>query len=68
MAGLGGLTSPAINNDLSPSLEAVDMELSSGGHHPPLRVQEAWSRDVSDLFPAVVKNVASKNIEVKKLV
>jgi AP-3 complex subunit beta len=23
---------------------------------------------VSDLFPAVVKNVASKNIEVKKLV
>ena len=25
-------------------------------------------RDVSDLFPAVVKNVPSKNIEVKKLV
>jgi len=28
----------------------------------------AKGRDVSDLFPAVVKNVASKNIEVKKLV
>ena len=27
----------------------------------------AKGRDVSDLFPAVVKNVASKNIEVKKL-
>merc|ERR1719318_954604 len=28
----------------------------------------AKGRDVSDLFPQVVKNVASKNIEVKKLV
>jgi len=28
----------------------------------------AKGRDVSDLFPAVVKNVASKNIEIKKLV
>ena len=28
----------------------------------------AKGRDVSDLFTAVVKNVASKNIEVKKLV
>jgi len=28
----------------------------------------AKGRDASDLFPAVVKNVVSKNIEVKKLV
>lgn len=28
----------------------------------------AKGRDVSDLFPAVVKNVAAKNVEVKKLV
>lgn len=28
----------------------------------------ARGRDASDLFPAVVKNVVSKNIEVKKLV
>lgn len=28
----------------------------------------AKGRDVSDLFPAVVKNVVSKNLEVKKLV
>ena len=95
MAGLGGLTSPAINNDLSPSVEAVDMEPSSGAtilhseykKHGDLREMldsskdslkldamkriismMAKGRDVSDLFPAVVKNVASKNIEVKKLV
>ena len=28
----------------------------------------ARGRDVGDLFPAVVKNVVSKNIEIKKLV
>lgn len=28
----------------------------------------AKGRDASELFPAVVKNVVSKNIEVKKLV
>ena len=28
----------------------------------------ARGRDCSDLFPAVVKNVVSKNIEIKKLV
>ena len=28
----------------------------------------ARGRDASDLFPAVVKNVVSKNIEIKKLV
>lgn len=28
----------------------------------------AKGKDASDLFPAVVKNVVSKNIEVKKLV
>jgi hypothetical protein len=28
----------------------------------------AKGRDVSDLFPPVVKNVAAKNLEVKKLV
>lgn len=28
----------------------------------------AKGKDASDLFPAVVKNVASKNAEVKKLV
>ena len=28
----------------------------------------AMGKDASDLFPAVVKNVVSKNIEVKKLV
>ena len=27
---MAGLASPAINNDLSPSVEAVDMEPSSG--------------------------------------
>ena len=28
----------------------------------------AKGKDASDLFPAVVKNVVSKNIEIKKLV
>ena len=28
----------------------------------------ARGRDASELFPAVVKNVVSKNIEIKKLV
>jgi len=83
------------NNDLSPSMEAVDLEPSSAAtifhtdykKHGDLREMLdstkdslkldamkriismlAKGRDVSDLFPAVVKNVASKNIEVKKLV
>jgi len=83
------------NNDLSPSMEAVDLEPSTGAtilhsdfkKHGDLREMLdsnkdslkldamkriismlAKGRDVSDLFPAVVKNVASKNIEVKKLV
>ena len=82
-------------NDLSPSMEAVDLEPSTGAtilhteykKHGDLREMldnskdslkldamkriismMAKGRDVSDLFPAVVKNVASKNIEVKKLV
>jgi len=83
------------SNDLSPSMEAVDLEPSSSAtifhtdykKHGDLREMLdsskdslkldamkriismlAKGRDVSDLFPAVVKNVASKNIEVKKLV
>ena len=82
-------------SDLSPSMEAVDLEPSTGAtilnteykKHGDLREMldnskdslkldamkriismMAKGRDVSDLFPAVVKNVASKNIEVKKLV
>jgi len=93
---MAGLTSPAVGTlDLSPSMEAVDLEPSTGAtilhseykKHGDLREMldsskdslkldamkriismMAKGRDVSDLFPAVVKNVASKNIEVKKLV
>eukprot|EP00092_Neocalanus_flemingeri_P004082 GFUD01004394.1.p1 GENE.GFUD01004394.1~~GFUD01004394.1.p1 ORF type:complete len:1115 (+),score=399.94 GFUD01004394.1:146-3346(+) len=91
MAGVNSLSS----NDISPSMEAVDLEPSTGAtlfhtdykKHGDLRdmldsskdslkldamkriiSMMAKGRDVSDLFPAVVKNVASKNIEVKKLV
>ena len=93
MAGLAN--SVGHHNDISPSVEAVDIEPSSGAtilhsefkKHGDLRemldsskdslkldamkriiAMMAKGRDVSDLFPAVVKNVASKNIEVKKLV
>ena len=93
MAGLAN--SAGHHNDISPSVEAVDIEPSSGAtilhsefkKHGDLRemldsskdslkldamkriiAMMAKGRDVSDLFPAVVKNVASKNIEVKKLV
>jgi len=92
---MAGLTSPVGALDLSPSMEAVDLEPSTGAtilhseykKHGDLREMldsskdslkldamkriismMAKGRDVSDLFPAVVKNVASKNIEVKKLV
>ena len=92
-AVMAGISGPV--NDVSPSMEAVDMEPSSGAtilhseykKHGDLREMldsskyslkldamkriismMAKGRDVSDLFPAVVKNVASKNIEVKKLV
>ena len=90
---MAGITGPI--NDISPSMEAVDLEPSTGAtilhseykKHGDLREMldsskdslkldamkriismMAKGRDVSDLFPAVVKNVASKNIEVKKLV
>eukprot|EP00090_Calanus_glacialis_P025590 TRINITY_DN4005_c0_g1_i1.p1 TRINITY_DN4005_c0_g1~~TRINITY_DN4005_c0_g1_i1.p1 ORF type:complete len:1074 (-),score=457.80 TRINITY_DN4005_c0_g1_i1:225-3446(-) len=91
MTGVNSVSS----NDLSPSMEAVDLEPSSSAtifhtdykKHGDLREMldsskdslkldamkriismVAKGRDMSDLFPAVVKNVASKNIEVKKLV
>ena len=90
---MAGISGPL--NDVSPSIEAVDLEPSTGAtilhseykKHGDLREMldsskdslkldamkriismMAKGRDVSDLFPAVVKNVASKNIEVKKLV
>lgn len=93
MAG-SGMTSMA-SSDLSPTMEALEQEPSSGASffntdykkHGDLREMldsskdnlkldamkrivsmMAKGRDVSDLFPQVVKNVASKNIEVKKLV
>jgi len=91
MAGINSLSSA----DISPTMEAVDMEPSTGAtffhseykKHGDLREMldsnkdslkldamkriigmVAKGRDASDLFPAVVKNVVSKNIEVKKLV
>jgi len=92
---LAGQSNSLTKSDVSPTMEAVDMEPSSGANlfnseykkHGDLRemldsskdsqkldamkriiAMLAKGRDVSDLFPAVVKNVASKNIEVKKLV
>ena len=92
---MAGVVNSGSGHDLSPSMEAVDLEPSSGAtilhgeykRHGDLREMldsskdsakldamkriismMAKGRDVSDLFPPVVKNVASKNIEVKKLV
>ena len=72
-AGSGGGTSGFFSGDPKKHDDLKTMLDSSKESHKLEAMKRiigmiARGRDCSDLFPAVVKNVVSKNIEIKKLV